>query len=209
MPPPPDPVEYDLSQMGDHWHERVEEFRRENATLDPGGIVMVGDSITQGLCTGEFFPGIPIINRGISGDRIIGVIARLDESIFDLEPRRIFLLIGVNDAGMHPEMEFPEYEHQLRFLFDQIARRCPETDVIIQSIMPIRGEYAHANARIREVNSLLRTLAQAHGFRYLDLQPLLSDENGEMRPEFADDGVHPNVRGCEVWCEALRPFVEN
>src|SRR5262249_19281703 len=58
-------------------------------------VVVVGDSLTQ---RGEWWELLerPVANRGISSDTIADVRARLDD-IVALEPRVLFLCIGVND----------------------------------------------------------------------------------------------------------------
>ena len=59
-------------------------------------IVFLGNSITARGNWSEWFNNKRIINRGISGDRTDGVLYRLDE-VISSKPKKIFLLIGVND----------------------------------------------------------------------------------------------------------------
>lgn len=193
--------------MGEFWLGEVERFRQDNPNHEPGGAVMVGDSITAAFPATAFFPGVHIVNRGISGDRLIGVIARRSESIFDLRPRKVFLLVGVNDVALFPDMPITEFERQYRFLFDQIRTNCPEVEVFVQTIMPIRGQYAPANARVLQVNALLRRLAGAYSFHCIDLHGHFTNAQGEMREAYSDDGVHPNMTGAAVWAELLRPYL--
>ncbi len=199
----------DRAQMGEFYLERVAAFAAENPSRPKHGIVMVGDSITQGFDAGHYFPGADITNRGISGDRLIGVILRQEESIYQLDPAKLFLLIGVNDAALFPQdMPMDEFERQYRYLFSNIKHHCPKCDVYIQSIMPIRGTYAAANPLIVQVNDLLRKLAKEYRFHFVDTHAAFRDASGEMRPELADDGVHPNAKGCALWAEQLRPYME-
>ena len=43
---------------------------------------------------------------------------------------------------------------------------------------------------------------------YVDLASPLLDENGELRDVFVDDGLHLNEWGCELWQQALAPYLE-
>jgi lysophospholipase L1-like esterase len=74
-------------------------FTHLNAVAKPGSIVFLGDSITDFFRVNEFFPGVYVINRGISGDTTDGVLNRLAESVYELSPSKIFLMIGTNDLG--------------------------------------------------------------------------------------------------------------
>lgn len=51
-------------------------------------------------------PRIRVYNRGIGGDVTDGLLERMDESIFDLEPKKVFINIGTNDISR------PEYKRE-------------------------------------------------------------------------------------------------
>ena len=59
-------------------------------------IVMLGNSLTERGFWSEYFPDKRVLNRGIGGDRIVGMLARLDP-IVGGQPRAIFIMAGVND----------------------------------------------------------------------------------------------------------------
>ncbi len=94
------------------------DIRTENAALGPVGadelrVVFYGDSITDGWGrrpdTGEFFPGKPYVNRGISGQTTPQMVVRFRQDVIDLQPAAVVILAGTNDiAGntgpMTPEM---------------------------------------------------------------------------------------------------------
>ena len=80
-----------------HYEEMVKMF--DDMHEDSGGIVFLGDSITEFLNVDEFLPSYHIIKRGIAGDTTSGVLRRLGE-VIALKPRKLFLLIGTNDIGI-------------------------------------------------------------------------------------------------------------
>ena len=68
--------------------ERIAQFSLMPAPT--GRVVFLGDSIIeQGLWDG-WFPGLPTLNRGIGGESIADVLARLDSAIH--APRAVVLL---------------------------------------------------------------------------------------------------------------------
>src|SRR3954451_1058356 len=59
-----------------YYRTRLDFFRQ---TVGDADVVMLGDSITEGIDWHELFPHVRILNRGIGGDTSAGVLNRLDE----------------------------------------------------------------------------------------------------------------------------------
>ena len=72
-------------------------FRTENKFVKKGGVVFVGDSITDFCNLDTYYPGLNAVNRGISGDTVEGIRGRLEESVFGLSPSVVVLLGGANN----------------------------------------------------------------------------------------------------------------
>lgn len=208
LAPAAEPAAPPHAEMGEFWQNKVKEFRADNAKQQPGGIVLVGDSITQNCPEKELFPGLSVVNRGVSGDRIIGVIQRLDVSVYELKPTKVFLLVGINDT-LFPEMKLPEYEAQYDYLLTQIKQHCPESEVYVQSVLPVYGQFAHNNPMVVQINKMLKQVARRHGCKFVNTHRLFSASNGEMRHNLAADGVHPNREGYEIWKKTLLPLMED
>ena len=92
-------------------------------------VVVLGDSLTE---RGEWWELLdrPVANRGIAGDTVENVRARLDD-IIALEPRVLFVLVGVNDllAGASPELLASRHTQ----LVVELRRRMPRTRVVVSS----------------------------------------------------------------------------
>ena len=202
-----------------HWRERVESFRKDNAALPADRLhaVFVGDSITEGFPLARFFPGKPVLNRGISADRIAepagrGVTARLAESVFDCRPAVVFLLIGVNDlasSGKSPE-------DLARACGDLVrAMRTPPKGraawkVVLQTCLPVGRKYArHATLtpRIVKYNEGLKEFAKAEKLPVVDLYALYADAEGLLPDDLSNDGLHPRPDACAKWADAVRAYV--
>ena len=82
-----------------YYISKVDNFRKENKTLPRGGVVFVGDSITDFCDLDKFYPGLNAVNRGIAGDVTYGVLRRMEESVYALAPELVVLLIGINDIA--------------------------------------------------------------------------------------------------------------
>jgi lysophospholipase L1-like esterase len=57
---------------------------------------MLADSITAFAQWDNIFPGKAIANRGIPGDTIDGIFARLG-AVVQMSPRKVFIMAGIND----------------------------------------------------------------------------------------------------------------
>src|SRR5512139_2187826 len=88
------------------WTERHIRSRADLfARLEPerGGIVLLGDSLTERGEWRELLERNDVYNRGISGDTASGVLGRLD-AVVRARPRAVAIMIGINDleAGRAP-----------------------------------------------------------------------------------------------------------
>ena len=86
----PDSLDY----RGDYYFSK--RSQQESLPVRPHHTVMLGNSLTERGAWAEYFPEAHVINRGIGGDCVAGMAARLD-SIVAGRPRAIFLMAGVND----------------------------------------------------------------------------------------------------------------
>ncbi len=193
-------------------------YAKENRHAQPDPVVFFGDSITDYCDLSVYYPGIYALNRGISGNHVHELTARVKQSVFDVKPRKIILLIGINDMlnwDRTPEEIARRYETLLQTL---IAGK-GEAELICQSVYPgwegdpekVKGRIfpmAHLAEPIRELNRLIRGLCEKYGLVYADVYSVLADENGIMKHEYSLDGCHPSPEGYKVISEYLRPYAE-
>ena len=57
--------------------------------VDPGRVVFMGDSITDGWRLEEAFPGKPYVNRGISGQTTAQMLVRIYPDVIALKPAAV------------------------------------------------------------------------------------------------------------------------
>ncbi len=199
-----------------YWNDRVETFRKENATLpaDRLNAVFLGDSITEGFPLSRHFKGKPVLNRGIVSDRIAepagrGIVGRLKESVFDCRPGIIFLMIGVNDlasSGKSPEALAKDCVD----LIAAIRKGAPKAKIVIQTCLPVGKKYArHAQVepRIVKYNEALITFAKGSKMPVVDVHKLYADAEGYLPDDITGDGLHIKGDAYGKWADALKPFL--
>ena len=185
-------------------------YQAENAALPPPAtgeqrVVFYGDSITDGWGrrpgTGDFFPGKPYVNRGISGQTTPQMLVRFQQDVVHLHPAAVLILAGTNDiAGNTGPSTLEMIEDNFTSMND-IAKQSG-IKVILASVTPAY-DYPwkpgiNPVPEIRQLNQWLRQFCSANGCVYLDYYSSMTDEKGAMLPGYSFDGVHPTAKGYAV-----------
>lgn len=192
----------------DHYYQRCQKFQSEPA-LTNKDIVMLGNSLTEG--GGDWNKRLGkkhIINRGIIGDEAMGIFDRL-EPILNAHPRRIYLMIGINDVSHDATKD--SIAGNIRLVIHKIRSRSPQTELYVQSLLPINesfGRYKRLAGKtdfIPQLNQQVEAITKAEGAKYLNLFPLFKEDSGNsLRRELSSDGLHLNNDGYNVWAKALK-----
>ncbi|MCM1369807.1 MAG: GDSL-type esterase/lipase family protein [Candidatus Amulumruptor caecigallinarius] len=198
-----------LATADEYWDRKTSLF--ELLPIKSDDIVFLGNSITDGGEFNELFGMDNIKNRGISSDIITGVEKRINQ-ITPGQPRKIFLLIGINDVSHgHNVAKLAErYER----LVKKIREQSPETQLYVQSVMPVNNSFNRYKSlrnkenTLKQFNKEIESIAARNGATYIDLWPFLSDANGNMKREYTNDGLHLNGNGYKAWAAGIEKFVK-
>jgi lysophospholipase L1-like esterase len=195
-------------------------YMADDAALGPARaeeqrVVFYGDSITDAwgrrLDTGEFFPGKPYVNRGISGQTTPQMVVRFRQDVINLRPAAVVILAGTNDVAgntgpMTPEMT----EDNFRSMVD--LAKANGIRVIVASITPA-ADYPWKKGlapagKIKTLNNWLQGYCVNHSVTYLDYYSAMVDENGGMKPGISFDGVHPNAKGYAIMAPLAQAAID-
>ena len=185
-------------------HKR-EAFRKMTTMLPKGGIILLGDSLTEVGPWAELLPGKRIRNRGISGDTTNDLVHRLKE-IRDAQPEQIFLLIGINDlkARVPPDEIAANYAR----ILDQLKTGCPKAMIYTQSVLPTHNDLFAANyEEVEQLNVIIAELAQERNIQHLDLYPHFTIHGNQPDPACFNDGLHLTIEGYLRWSKLLAPHL--
>ena len=204
-----------IKEKNDYYFEKCESFEVQNFNLSDGQIVFIGDSITDLYLLDDYYSDLDLAcyNRGISGDFTLGVLNRLEVSVFDLNPSVIVLMIGTNDinGGRSVDALINSY----KMIIDKIYEKLPNVTLYCMSIIPQNKdleEYTELNVdnnntKVIEANIEISKLCQENNIAYLDIYSKLLDENNYLDKKYSDDGIHLNANGFQVWTELLKPYL--
>ena len=173
-------------------------------------IIMLGNSLTDGAEWTELFDNCHVKNRGIVGDIIPGFFERL-EPILKGQPRKIFIMGGVNDISHGVSAD--SIVSAMTQVVTTIQARCPKTEIYVQSMLPFNNDvrlWKLLKGREQVVvdgNKGLESMCQRLGVTFINLYPLFVGENGKMKPEYTNDGLHLMGGAYLIWRDALLPYI--
>jgi lysophospholipase L1-like esterase len=189
---------------------QLSRYREANAKLGPPApgenrVVFFGDSITDIWKLEDYFPGKPYVNRGIGGQTTPQMLVRFRQDVIDLHPRVVLILAGTNDiAGNTGPMRNEDIEAGYASMSE--LARAHHIRVIFASVLPVHNYTEKSKdffaqrprERILALNQWLKGYCEGSGDLYLDYFSALVDDQGMMKENLADDGLHPNAAGFKV-----------
>lgn len=202
--------------LGSAFDERMKWFKTLNKVSKPGGSVFVGDSITNEYLLTEMLSEYNVHNRGIGGDTTDGVLSRMKESVYDVNPSKLFLLIGTNDLALTTSSD-EEIANNIALICEKSIDYNHKLEINIISVLHVCDKvYPHVdpttikprtNERIDNINNHLITLAKTKKYNYLDFNKLLSDESGSLHPDYTREGLHLSQKAYELLTEELKRYL--
>ena len=201
--------------LANGWEKKVNDFKEYNKCVKENGIVFVGDSLTDNYNVYEYYKGYDVYNRGIGGDTTIGLLKRMDESIYALKPSIVVLLIGINDFELIENSTPNSIYENIKKIVSEIKENLPQTKIILESLYPVNKSnnakidqpsvIRKENSKINEVNEKIKTIPSVY---YLNIHDELLDENNELKIEYTMEGLHVNTYGYHVVTKIIKNKIE-
>ena len=159
-------------------------------------LLFIGDSLIEFFDWQERFPKNIVYNRGISGETVEGLYARL-EIVFSqiAEADLVFVMSGINNLAMGDKTFIPIYRKIIRGLKEHYI----SSKIFVQSLLPVIFPWI-SNDVIRTVNTQLQKMAAEENVHYLALHPLFLGQGDKPEKTYLmEDGVHVSEKGYAVW----------
>lgn len=166
------------------------------------------------------YPGeFKVINRGIGGNRVVDLYARIKCDFINLHPDYLSILIGVNDVW-HEFAESPNGVDDAKFrkiyamLIEEIREALPEVKIYILEPFVLKGKGTEAHwpefdkeVRLRAASA--KWIAERYNLPFIPLQERFDALCEKCAPDYwLVDGVHPTAAGHEVIARALLDVVK-
>ena len=187
----------DWNQLGRYYADNQ---RLKQLPPDPGRVVFLGDSITDGWKLAQFFPGKPYVNRGISGQPTPQMLVRVFPDVIALKPAALLVFAGTNDiAGNTGPSTLTMIEDNLQAITE--LAQAHGIKVILCSVTPVSDYTARKQtvqrppADILKLDAWMRDYAGRVNAVFADYYAALVDETGMLKEGYSGDGLHPNDKG--------------
>ena len=195
-------------KYNEYYYQRASHFAE--LPVDSDDIIILGNSLSDNGRWNEAFDDANIKNRGIISDVVQGISDRLD-LVTKGQPKKIFLLIGVNDVSHHltPDSITTAVEK----LIVKIKQQSPKTEIYLQSWLPINNDFKRYKNMIgKEMvifhgNVMLEQVARRQGVNWVNLFPAFADKEMKLPKHLTNDGLHLNEAGYYIWCKEIAKYI--
>ena len=148
-----------------------------------------------------------MINRGISGNRIVDLYARIKADVWNYKPDLLSILIGINDIGQeitsNNGVDLKRFEKVYSMIIEDSIKTLPELKIVILEPFVLKGKATEEKyaefLKVKEYAKVVRKIAEKYGLYFIPLQKKfdeLSEKYG-VKP-FLYDGIHPNIAGATL-----------
>ena len=159
--------------------------------------------------------GYNIINRGISGNRVVDLYARWKKDCLNLNPDVLSILIGVNDTWHEKSesrngVEVERYKLIYDMLLEWTVKTLPEIKLVLMEPFVLETGAVSADwlPEIAERGAVVKELAQKYNAIFIPCQQIISDAAAKAGADdlILRDGVHPSVMGHQVLADAWMKY---
>ena len=158
-----------------------------------------------------------LINKGISGNRIVDLYARIKEDVWNHSPDVLSILIGINDIwhelARKSGVDIKRFEKMYRMIIEDTKERLPDIKIMLLEPFVLPGTAVDAYgidafSQVKEYANVIKNLAAEYGLTFIPLQEKF-DSSAALygNSYFLYDGVHPDVAGATLianeWLDAF------
>lgn len=190
------------------WYEpeiRAFEEADRASPPEPGAVLFIGSSSIRMWETLERdMAPARVLKRGFGGSTTRDVLEVFDRIVAPYEPRAIVYYCGDNDLGTTNKdaegvaARFIEFEQRARASW-------PEVEVMYIAIKPSIARWSNWES-MKRANEIVRGYCErTPGATFLDIAtPMLGADGKPDSKLFANDGLHLNEKGYEVWAGVVK-----
>ena len=174
----------------------------------PDNYLFLGDSITDFYDLDKYYPDMPTVNSGVSGNTTEDILKDMKKRAYQYNPSKVFLLIGTNDLDTKHSKE--DIVNNVEKIISELKENRPKAELYIESIYPVNPDVRRSksgnrnNDDIKQINKELKKYCKENKINYINLYDLLKDENDNLKEEYTKDGLHLSDEGYKVVTEEIK-----
>lgn len=174
----------------------------------PNNYLFLGDSITDFYDLDKYYPDMPTVNSGVSGNTTEDILKDMKKRAYQYNPSKVFLLIGTNDLDTKHSKE--DIVKNVEKIISELKENRPKAELYIESIYPVNPDVRRSksgnrnNDDIKQINKELKKYCKENKINYINLYDLLKDEDDNLKEEYTKDGLHLSDEGYKVVTEEIK-----
>lgn len=200
--------------VGDSIMEGIRQYvtaqRQEGEMLGPARFLSATMGVSLADLVGDRDNGVQFSYQGEERP--------LEDIVAEITPRRVFLLLGLNDLASDTDPVIADIVDRYVRLIDNLQTACPGVECIIitnppkvasQWLPDYTANRRFGNELIEDFVDALTQMCRENNIPYVDAYECLKNENGALPDDYCRDGyIHLNHQGAAVVVEALKAFAE-
>ena len=181
---------------------------------DFSGVLFIGDSRTVGLSEyGDLGQAEVFADSGMSVFTLFNKTVKLrsqeksglEELLCSRKFDTIFFMLGINELGYDYDSIVKQYKRTV----EKVHELQPDAAIVLGANLHVTAEKAsgssiYNNDRINALNRDIKSMAEASGYVYLDVNQVFDDENGNLAAGYSSDGAHILGKYYSVWVDWIR-----
>ncbi len=162
-----------------------------------------------------------IINRGISGERVVDLYARIKKDVWNFKPDVLNILVGVNEVWheyfFQNGVDLERYEKVYSMLIEDTLKVLPNVKIILCEPFVLPGLVPDKDWEtfkgVYEYAKVVKKIAEKYNLPFVALQDKLSEYAAKFgNVPTIHDGVHPDIAGATViakeWLKVFRNKID-
>jgi len=163
------------------------------------------------------------VNRGIAGNRVVDLYARIKRDLLNLKPDILSILIGINDVWHDVDenqngVDAEKYGMVYDLLIQEVKQVLPDIKIMLLEPFVLKGsntetawDYFQKEVPVR--SQKVKALCEKYGLTFVPLQEKFDEAEKKAPAEYwLRDGVHPTPMGNEIiareWMKAFEKIQE-
>ena len=148
-----------------------------------------------------------VVNRGIGGNRIVDLYARVKADVWNEKPDVLGILIGINDIWheliQKNGVEINRFKKIYSMLIEETLENLNGVKIVLFEPFVLKGAATENDFEsfcvVREYAAVIKDLAKKYGTYFLPLQDDFDYYSGIFGVEpYLYDGVHPSIAGATL-----------
>lgn len=194
------------------WEDDISKFEQldQNTNYADNSILFVGSSSIRLWTTiGEDLAPYEVIQRGYGGAKLSDVAYYAERIIYPHNFDALMFFVG-NDIWGNPDDHSPkEMAGLFKYILKTVRNKYPDKPVFYIEIRPVLARW-NLQPLIAEADQKIKAICDKDPNTYfIPTVTYFLDENGEpIKSLFAEDNVHLNKEGYEIWTRLIKEALD-